>query len=88
MRKAFSAQRRLDVPSVLDVKLNFECRDEIVPILRSLQHIYSHPETRDAILELVAQDVNRASRDDCGREGMDYGQLLVLGSVRLGCNLD
>ena len=88
MRKAFSAQRRLDAPSVLDVELNFECRDEIIPILRSLQHIYSRPETRDAILELVAEDVNRESRDDCGREGMDYWQLLVLGSVRLGCNLD
>ena len=88
MRKSFSAQRRLDAPSVLDVELNFECRDEIIPILRSLQHIYSRPETRDAILELVAEDVNRESRDDCGREGMDYWQLLVLGSVRLGCNLD
>jgi transposase, IS5 family len=88
MRKAFSAQRRLDAPSVLDVELNFECRDEIIPILRSLQHIYSRPETRDAILEMVAQDVNRDSRDDCGREGMDYWEILVLGSVRLGCNLD
>jgi len=88
MRKAYSRQRRLDAQSVLDVELNFECRDEIVPILRSLQHIYSRPETREAILERVAQDVNRDSRDDRGREGMDYWQILVLGSVRLGCNFD
>ena len=88
MRKAFSQQRRLDVASVPDVELNFECRDEIIPILRSLQQIYSCPQLRDACLELVAQDVNGDSRDDCGREGMDYWQILVLGSARLGCNLD
>jgi hypothetical protein len=35
----------------------------------------------------VAQDVNRGSRDDCGRPGFDYWQILVLGAVRLGCNL-
>jgi len=88
MRKPFSWQRRLDGCSVLDVELNFECRDEIVPILRSLQHIYSEPELRDGILDLVAADVNRDSRGDCGREGLDYWEVLVLGAVRLGCNFD
>ncbi len=88
MRKAFSPQLRLDVASIPDVELDFECRDEMIPILRSLQHIYSSPQLRDACLELVAQDVNGESRDDCGREGMDYWQILVLGSARLGCNLD
>ena len=29
-----------------------------------------------------------SARDDLGREGMDYWQILVLASVRLGCNLD
>jgi hypothetical protein len=88
MRKAFSRQLRFDVPSVSNVELDFECRDEIVPILRSLQHIYSRSQLRDACLELVAQDVNADSRDDCGREGLDYWEILVLGSARLGCNLD
>jgi hypothetical protein len=58
-----------------------------VPILRGLQHIYSQPQLRDEILELVAQDVNRHRRDDRGREGLEYWQILVLGAVRLGCNL-
>lgn len=87
MRKLFSRQRRLDCQSPEHVSLNFECRHEIIPVLRSLQHIYSHPVLRDEILKLVAQDVNRESRDDCGRPGMDYWQILVLSSVRLGCNL-
>jgi hypothetical protein len=88
MRKAFSTQQRFDSQGVLGVQLNLECRDEIVPILRALQHIYSQPETRDAILDLIAEDVNQDSRDDVGREGMDYWQILVLAAVRLGCNLD
>ena len=88
MRKSFSNQQRFDCRGVLGVQLNLECRDEIVPILAALQHIYSQPETRDAILDLIAEDVNQESRDDVGREGMDYWQILVLAAVRLGCNLD
>jgi hypothetical protein len=72
----------------LGVELNLDCRDEIVPILQALQHIYSQPELRDEILRLVAEDVNAESRDDRGREGMDYWQILVLAAVRLGCRLD
>jgi transposase, IS5 family len=88
MRRPFDPQLRLDCPGVTDVRLNTECRDEIIPILRALQHIYSQPELRDELLEAVAQDVNGATRTDQGRPGMDYWSILVLGAVRLGCNLD
>ena len=88
MRKPFSTQQRFDCQPVQEVKLNLNCRDEIVPILRSLQHIYSQPDLCNEILELVIRDVNNTSRDDRGREGLDYWQILVLASVRLGCNLD
>lgn len=88
MRQSFSRQGRLDCKSIKKVDFNFGSRHELVPILRSLQHIYSQPALRDGILELVAEDVNRESRDDCGRPGMDYWQILVLSGVRLGCNLD
>lgn len=88
MRKPFSEQQRLDCRTVLEVELNLNCRDEIVPILRALQHIYQNEALRDEILGLVAQDVNPDSRDDWGREGLDYWQILVLAAVRLGCNLD
>jgi hypothetical protein len=88
MRKAFSSQRRLDCRGVLGVQLNFNCRDEIIPVLRALQQIYSQPELRVEILDLIARDVNKETRDDVGREGMDYWQILVLAAVRLGCNLD
>jgi len=88
MRKVFSDQQRLDCRGVLGVELNLNCRDEIVPILRAIQHIYQQPKVRQQILDLIAQDVNQIASPDLGRKGMDYWQILVLAAVRLGCNLD
>jgi hypothetical protein len=88
MRKPFDPQGRLDCSTVADVRLNLNCRDEIVPILKALQHIYSQPQLRDEILSAVEQDVNGASDRRRGRKGMDYWQVVVLAAVRLGCNLD
>jgi transposase, IS5 family len=88
MRVAFDPQLRLDSTPIADVRLNIHCRDEIIPILRSLQHIYTQPQLRDQLLDAVAQDVNAATRPDYGRPGLDYWSLLVLAAVRLGCNLN
>jgi hypothetical protein len=88
MRKAFDKQRQFGCQPVRNIELNLNCRDEIIPILAALQHIYLQRELRDRILALVAADVNRKSRNDCGREGLTYWQVLVLAAVRLGCNLD
>jgi len=88
MRIAFDPQLRLDCTPVLDVRINSACRDEIIPILTALQHIYARPALRDSLLDAVAQDVNGACRADRGRPGMQYWSILVLGAVRLGCDLD
>lgn len=58
MRKPFPKQGRLDCPSVEDLKINVNCRDEIIPILVALRHIYSDTRLTDSILELVGADVN------------------------------
>ena len=88
MRIAFDPQLRLDCTPVLDVRLNTECRDEIIPILAALQHIYARPALRDSLLDAVAEDVNGVCSADLGRPGMQYWSILVLGAVRLGCNLN
>jgi IS5 family transposase len=88
MRKAFDPQRRLDCPTIPNVRLNLNCRTEIVPILRALQHIYSRPPVRDSILRAIARDVNGTSSAKRGRKGLDYWSILVLAAARLGCNLD
>ena len=88
MRKAFEAQRQFGRQPVENIVLNFKCRDEIIPVLAALQHVYSQPQLRNNILGAVAGDVNRESRDDRGRQGLSYWQILVLAAVRLGCDLD
>jgi hypothetical protein len=88
MRKAMDRQQRLDCQPVMNVKLNLACRDEIIPILAALKHIYAQPQLRDEILRAVAADVNSDSSRKRGRRGMDYWPILVLAAVRLGCDLD
>ena len=88
MRKAYSNQLRFDCLPIEQVTLNLECRDEIVPVLAGLQHLFMQPELRDCVVRLIAADVNETTRDDVGRGGLDYWQILVLGVVRLGCNLN
>ena len=88
MRQAIERQRRLDGGSVLQVVLNLNCRDELIPILRGLQQVYATPKVRDAILKLVKRDVSAKSRSDRGRDGLSDWCILVLAAVRLGCNLN
>jgi hypothetical protein len=88
MRVAIREQPRLDCPSIAAVPLNVNCRDEIIPILRALQHVYGQAHLRRKILDLVGKDVNRNSSPDRGREGLSYWTIVVLAAVRLGCNFD
>lgn len=88
MRKAYSAQLRFDCLPIEQLKLNLNCRDEIVPLLEALKHVFGQRQLRDQLTQLVREDINETTRDDIGREGFDYWQVVVLAVVRLGCNLD
>ncbi len=48
-------QRRLETESIDQVPLNLECRDEIIPILRTVQHLYAKSDLGEQVLKLVAQ---------------------------------
>jgi transposase, IS5 family len=88
MRLLYDPQTRLDCPRVEEVKLNLKCRDEIVPVLRALQHLYGQPALRRELLEVVGKDINGTSSRKVGRPGLGYWQITVLAGVRLGCNLN
>jgi hypothetical protein len=81
-------EERLDCLAISEVRLNLECRDEIIPILRALQHIYGDAELRRDLLALVGKDVNGDTSRKRGRRGMNYWEITVLAAARLGCNLD
>lgn len=88
VRKHYQQQYRFDNSPIANVSLNLECRDEIVPILFGLQHLYSDPNLRRKAVQLIAADLNENSRRDVGRPGMDDWHVVVLAAVRLGCNFD
>jgi len=81
-------QERLDGLPIGEVKLNLNCRDEIIPILRALQHVYGDARLRRELLALVGKDVNQGTSRKHGRRGMNYWEITVLAAARLGCNLD
>jgi len=87
MRLAYPEQR-LDCLPIPVVKLNLNCRDEIIPILRALQHVYEDAALRRELLSRVGKDVNQDSSCKHGRRGMNYWEITVLAAARLGCNLD
>jgi transposase, IS5 family len=87
MRLAAPPQR-LDCLPISQVKLNLNCRDEIIPILRALQHLYGDVSLRGELLRLVAKDVNQETSRRHGRRGLNYWEIAVLAAARLGCNLD
>src|ERR1700674_1642103 len=81
-------EERLDCLPISAVKLNLECRDEIIPILRALQHLYADAGLRRELLALVGKDVNGSTDRKRGRRGLNYWEIIVLAAARLGCNLD
>ena len=88
VRKHYQKQQRFDCSPIAKVKLNLECRDEIVPILLGLQYLYTNAKLRTKAVQLVASELNEDSRRDIGRPGMDDWHVVVLAAVRLGCNFD
>jgi hypothetical protein len=78
VRVAYQEQSRLDCPPVNAVPLNLNCRDEIIPILRALQHVYGQVQLRREILDLIGNDVNAGSSPNRGREGLSYWTITVL----------
>jgi hypothetical protein len=88
MRQAFNLQPDLDTIPIALVELNLNCRHEMVPILRALQHLYEQPGLLQPILDAIGKDVTGKASARHGRPGMCYWEILVLAAVRQGCNCD
>jgi transposase, IS5 family len=88
VRLRYQEQPRLDCPAVDQIQLNLKCRDEIIPILQALQHVYEDVPSRRQLLDWIGKDVCGGCSRKLGRQGLDYWSITVLAAVRLGCNLD
>lgn len=86
MRIPHHQQLYLGCPAISQVTLNTNCRDRMIPILRGLQHLYSQSQLRQQALDLIKQDVLGDADANRGRPGLTLWQILVLASVRQGCD--
>src|SRR6266536_1933784 len=69
------------------IRLPLKSRDELPPSLAGLQWIWMHLTLKTKILALLEAAV-LADQKAPGRAGMNLGQILVLGVVRLGLDAD
>ena len=89
MRKTLTPQLRLKQIDIEQVELDLHSRHEMTPILAALIEIYSnHKKALGRIISMIESDVLGKKRKRRGCPGMDYWEILVLASVRLGCDLD
>jgi hypothetical protein len=76
------------------VRINPKSRDDIPKLLLGLQYIYTQPEIRDKVFEILKEVVpqktngNDKAQITRGRPGMQQWRILVLGSLRLCLNID
>lgn len=87
MRAAFDSAPTLDVLPIDKIQIPTDSRDELPPVLRALQWIWTHPTLRTQIMALLSAKIV-ASKKATGRTGMDLWQILVLGTVRLTLGTD
>ena len=85
MRKHFP-ELQPDATPIEEIQFDLRARDEIPKLLMGLQYIYATPACREKVFslleEIIAADLNN------GRPGMELWKILVLGTLRLSCNLD
>ena len=83
MRKRFEIQLELGHCPIEDIKIPTNSRDELPPVLRSLQEIYTNAELSAKIFEIMERNILLVHK---GRPGMSLWQILVLGVVRSTLN--
>jgi transposase, IS5 family len=87
MRHRYSSQPDLDSLPNEKIQLPTRSRDELPPILAGLQWIWIHSTLKSAIFALLEKKI-LVGKKATGRTGMDLWQILVLGVVRLGLDVD
>src|SRR5688572_8510203 len=85
MRQRFDQQLHLGVQPILEVQLPLKSRDELPPILRGLQYIFTTPSLNEKVFELLEERICKGKKKT-GRKGMDLWHILVLAVIRHGLN--
>lgn len=84
MRKRFEVQYEMGVKPIERIKIPTKSRDELPPVLRALQEIYTNTELNAAVFDLLESAImEKTGNWRNGRPGMNLWEILVLGVVRL-----
>ena len=70
MRKRFELQYELGATPIEKVKIPSRSRDELPPVLRALQHIYTTDELNKAVFDLLESRIIGDANNRMGRPGM------------------
>ncbi len=81
MRQRFEQQMNLRTVAIAGVKFPLKSRDELPPVLKALQYIFTTPELNEKVFCLLEQKICKGKKQT-GRKGMDLWHILVLAVVR------
>ncbi len=87
MRQKFEVQYELGTTPVEKVNIPVKSRDELPPVLRALQFIYTTPELNRKVFSLL-EDKILSGKQKTGRNGMSLWEILVFSIVRLALDCD
>ncbi len=101
MRSVKDPQAAFGQANIAHIKFDLKSRDDIPQLLAGLQQIYTTPELREAVFQILKQVIpkrkgeglteeqcRQAASSERGRPGMEQWKILVLGVLRLGLNTD
>ena len=92
MRQVIAPQLKLGEQDIAAIQLDPKSRDDIPQLLRGLQYIYVTAEVREQVFAILAEvmpdGVHGKAAAHTGRPGMEQWTILVLGTLRLGLNID
>lgn len=87
MRKAFEVQYELGATPIEKINIPTRSRDELPPVLRALQYIYTTPELNRQVFSLLKEKIQVGVKRT-GRYGMSLWEILVFSVVRLALDCD
>jgi hypothetical protein len=80
MRKRFEIQLEFGAIQIEEIEVPIKSRDELPPVIRALQYIYTTPEINEKVFEVIEKRIKKHKN---GRPGLSLWEILVLGVVRL-----
>jgi len=80
MRTTFIQQLSIGVQPISEVKIPNITRDELPPVLKSLQYIFITPELNKKVFEILSKVFKKSNNK--GRKGMSHWEVFVLSVIR------